>query len=148
MVFERARMKRKSRAVGLVCDPQTNCVLLMLRYARGLSFSTLPGGKIEFEEVPEDACVREVLEETGLTVTLKRKLFVMQNLERSEHYFLIDHFSGVVALGGPEKKHQSADNSYDPQWVSIDRLDEVNLLPASIRVVCRNGLQEIKVYAK
>lgn len=31
---------------------------------------TLPGGRLEFGEKPEDALVREVLEETGLEVTV------------------------------------------------------------------------------
>lgn len=38
------------------------------------SFWTLPGGGIEFEEQPEDACVREVWEETGYNVVLTRFL--------------------------------------------------------------------------
>ena len=37
---------------------------------------TLPGGGLDFGEDPEQAVVREFMEETGLTVTVNRLLFV------------------------------------------------------------------------
>jgi 8-oxo-dGTP diphosphatase len=41
---------------------------------------TLPGGKVEFGEHPDNAVVREVLEETGLTVSNKGVLTVNSEL--------------------------------------------------------------------
>ena len=45
-------------------------VLLSLWESSIGSFWTLPGGGIEFEEQPRDACIREVWEETGYNVAL------------------------------------------------------------------------------
>ncbi len=133
---------KKPRAVGLIIDPETSCVLLMRRHAHGIDYSTLPGGKIEPGENPEEACIREVYEEMGLVVTLERKILELVNLGRVEHYFLVESYTGKLGLLGPEKDFQTQENSFDPQWVPIDRIDAVNLLPVSIRAVCRDCLQE------
>ncbi|MFD3805369.1 NUDIX hydrolase [Streptomyces sp. NPDC058619] len=46
-----------------------------------------PGGVLELDERPEDGAVREVLEETGITVSVERLTGVYKNMSR-----------GVVAL--------------------------------------------------
>lgn len=133
---------KKPRSVGLIIDPESKCVLLMRRHAHDQDYSTLPGGKIEAGESPEETCIREIWEETGLSVTLGRKILEMVNLGRVEFYFLIDRYTGEVGLNGPEKIHQTPENSYDPQWIPVNRIDEVNLVPVNIRDVCRELLDE------
>jgi len=119
----------RERAVCIIIDTQQRTVLLMHRIKAGREYMTLPGGKIESGETPEDACVREALEETGLSVTLGKKVRVLFNLGRVEHYFAAASFSGVTALGGPEREHNSPENFYQPLWVALERLGDVNLLP-------------------
>lgn len=51
--------------------------ILMARHERASGvYWVLPGGAIERGESPEEAAVREVLEETGLQVRIERLLFV------------------------------------------------------------------------
>ena len=47
-------------------------VLMVKQQKHGREFWNFPGGHVEKRETPEQACVREVKEETGLDVVLRR----------------------------------------------------------------------------
>lgn len=131
----------RPRAVALIYNDQ-NQVLLMLRRKNGKAYATLPGGGVEPGETPAEACKREVLEEVNLVVEVGPQVAEWDNLNNHEHYFLTRYLSGEMRLGdGPEGIRQSAENWYEPQWVSLDRLDEVNLVPEQARALVR-GLSD------
>ncbi|WP_226991379.1 NUDIX domain-containing protein [Deinococcus gobiensis] len=130
----------RERAVGVLTRPGE--VLLMLRRRAGRAYATLPGGGIEAGETPAQACVREMLEEVNLVVTVEEELAVLETLGSREHYFRVAAVSGEMRLGdGPEGVRQSDENRYDPQWVPLERLDAVNLLPETIRPAVRGLLE-------
>lgn len=132
----------RERSVCIIIDHPHQTVLLMQRIKDGREYYTLPGGKIEPGESPEQACAREAQEETGLTVTVGRKVRQMVNLGKLEHYFLASSFSGVVALGGPERQHNSPHNFYEPLWVPIERIEQVNLLPVEAVKMVKAAAEE------
>jgi 8-oxo-dGTP pyrophosphatase MutT (NUDIX family) len=55
---------------GIVLSPDQTAVLLIKR--RDVPIWVLPGGGIDPGETPEEAVIREILEETGFTVKMKR----------------------------------------------------------------------------
>jgi 8-oxo-dGTP diphosphatase len=55
---------------GVVFSPDRSAVILILR--RDVPVWVLPGGGIDPGESPENACIREILEETGLSVKIDR----------------------------------------------------------------------------
>jgi ADP-ribose pyrophosphatase YjhB (NUDIX family) len=74
-----------------------------------------PGGVLELEERPEGGVVREVLEETGIKVSVERLTGVYKNMTQ-----------GVVALvfrctpvGGAE---MTSDESTDVRWLTADEV--------------------------
>ena len=107
--------------------------MVIHRQKPGRDYYTLPGGGVELEESYEEACIREVKEETGLdviSIELVRKYYT---LEREEAYFIVQVTPGEPVLGGPEVEHQSATNQYGFEWVGAERLKEINLLPEAAR---------------
>ncbi|MCB1177593.1 MAG: NUDIX hydrolase [Leptospiraceae bacterium] len=58
---------------GIILN-ESNEILLCLRNDKNIW--NLPGGKVEVRESPFKACIREVKEETGLTVKLKKLIGV------------------------------------------------------------------------
>ncbi len=108
----------------------------MRRRRDGQEYYALPGGSIEAGETPRQAALREMLEETGLTVAIERELGSIRNVGRTEHYFLARSHHGTLRLGGPELQRQSPQNFYELEWVELNRLPQINLMPPAIRNMC------------
>ena len=90
---------------------------------------TLPGGLIEPEEIPADAAMREVWEETGLIVELTGILGVYGGKELRVDYVNGDKASyvGVIfrgkVVGG--NLHADADEILDLRYVSREEVEKL-----------------------
>lgn len=88
---------------------QNNKVLLGKRLGpHGHAMWSFPGGHIEFGETPEDAAIREVVEETALTVSQLQKLHFTSNIfDNGKQYitlfFIAKTYTGEVKNMEPEK---------------------------------------------
>jgi len=105
---------------------------------------TLPGGKVEFGEHPDHAVVREVLEETGLRVSIKGVLTVNSELF---------HFTGSrmhavrliyrVQVDGGTLSYEKEGTTDVCEWYTPEearRLPLVSLAKAAMRLVKEHGL--------
>lgn len=52
----------------------------------GNNFWCTPGGKLDPEETIEAGCIRELIEETGVTPKLGRLLFIQQLIDKNAEY--------------------------------------------------------------
>lgn len=106
-------------------------------------FWELPGGRIEAGESPEEAVVREFMEETGFAVQCKEKLAVIRHgyttYRVTLHCFVLTldeggaglHEASAKSIGkGPKPPILTAATAF--QWLTFDELVQ-NTLPAGHR---------------
>ena len=80
---------------AVIFNSEKQILLVKSTYQRHYPWG-LPGGSLEYGESPESAVVREVLEETGLTVEVKKFLFIKTWLpDRVGIYYLCDIMDGT-----------------------------------------------------
>lgn len=77
---------KKEFSAGGVIIEGGKALLIMMRDLKGEHVWTFPKGHLEPGETPEDAAVREVLEETGYECRIKKKLF------KAHYSFTRDNF--------------------------------------------------------
>jgi len=119
-------------AIGIVFDKEKSSVLLVKR--RDIPVWVLPGGGIDPGETPEKATIREVLEETGLTSTLERKVgtYTPSNrLTELSHVFVCKNLKGTLCLSSESK---------DIRYFPIDELPK--LLPPPHKAWIEQALKE------
>ena len=92
-----------------------------------------PGGKMEPGESPEDALVREILEELETKIVVERLVQTVEYdypaFHLKMHCFWCHIESGSLIL----KEHEAA------KWLSLSKLDSVDWLPADKAVVEKLG---------
>ena len=121
----------RPRAVAVVV--QHGRVLVVARQAHGRKYAVLPGGGLERGEPPEQAVLRELLEETTLTAAVERPLWRARHRDREAAYFLMTDVRGVPTLSGEEARAHGPENRYGLRWAGADELATMNLQPAEIR---------------
>ena len=115
----------RRRACGAVI---WNDQILMVRHVHdGRDYWTLPGGGIKFLEKPARAAEREVLEETGLSVSAKRFLFTSQTSRTQSLCYLMTEPADPdsVAVGvDPEQRHLDPSERMlqDVKWHSFESM--------------------------
>ncbi|WP_293853406.1 NUDIX domain-containing protein [uncultured Alsobacter sp.] len=95
-------------------------VLLVLRLkAPEKTLWNLPGGKIDWNERAEAAVVREVAEETGLTIALHGLLCLTQMMEPG-HHWIAPVFQATVVAG--EARNVEPAKHGDVRWWPVAAL--------------------------
>ena len=119
------------RSVAIILSKRH--ILLIHRIRADREYYVLPGGHIEAGESAEEACTREVLEETGLQIAWMQPAFDYAVGERMGHYFFVQVQPGTLNLGGPEALKRSEENRYLLQWIPLAQVGGINLQPAAVR---------------
>ena len=90
----------------------------------------LPGGGIELGESPEDAIKREVKEECGIEVEVKRLVYFKSGYTDKDNY--LDLIFLCNKLGGEIKVSDSEENVKAVELVSIKKLKEIIFFPKQL----------------
>jgi len=97
-------------AIGAIVFDAAGRVLLVERgRPPGVGQWTVPGGKLEPGETLERGVVREVREETGLTVEVGPLACVVERIGDGYHFVILDYLARVlgdgVPLAGDDARH-------------------------------------------
>lgn len=118
---------------------QDGKVALIERHRAGLDYFVFPGGGVDEGETPEQAAVREALEELGIDVAIKQKIAEIQLGQKSRQvYYLVEQTGGEFGTGTGEEFTDSDPDSpeqgiYIPIWMPIEELPRYqNIYPGSV----------------
>jgi 8-oxo-dGTP pyrophosphatase MutT (NUDIX family) len=113
-------------------------VALIERHRAGKHYFVFPGGGVDADETPEQAAIREMEEETGLRVTVQRKLAEIHFGLSEQVYYLVDRLDGEFGTGtGVEFTDSNPDDPtegiYIPIWMSLEELlQHENIYPTDV----------------
>lgn len=117
---------------------EDNKVALIERHRAGLDYFVFPGGGVEEGESPEQAAVREAIEELGVEVAIKQKVAEILVETSTQIYFLVERVAGEFGTGTGEEFIDSDPSDpyegiYIPIWMPIEELSQRgNVYPAEL----------------
>lgn len=117
-------MKKKHEHIGIIILILNNKNQILLGERKNSWYSGyfgLPGGRLESTETILNGASREVLEETGLTLTQFDYIGVVREWQES-HNFITFGFSTKIKTEKPKNTEPTKCKSWE--WFSIDHLPE------------------------
>jgi len=117
------RPKFQVFSAAVILDGENKVLLVKSTYQRFHPWG-LPGGSLEYGESPADAVLREVWEETSLTVEVEKLLFVKTwRPDRIGMYYVCNIVDG---------EFQPSDEVSEIGYFSLDNLPEVRSLDIAL----------------
>lgn len=111
--------------VGAVIMNEVNEILLVLRGRQPEKDKwSIPGGKVDLYETLEDTTVREVMEEVGLHIQVKRLLCTAETIDpgRGEHWISVIFETRVVS--GEASNREEGGALQDVRWFPLSQLPD------------------------
>ena len=120
-------------------EVKDNKILLMHQIVKGEDFYTLLGGSWEVGEKLEETCKREIKEELNVDVEVGELVFLLDTTTRIAFNFLCTYVQGELKLGGPERARMNEDEQYYVEWVDVDRIPNLSMIPR----IAKEGLRRV-----
>ena len=144
------------RAGVILYNLKMKQLLLIHRWKNGKEYFVVPGGRVNPNETALQAAHREIREELGLTLSDKvlKPAFSFSNTDKLEVYFFTEISDGPApAIQGEELLRSHHYNRYQPEWIMIDELDQLNLRPVTLKnlllkFLIQEGLKKEENYSK
>ena len=117
---------------------EKHSVALIERHRAGLHYFVFPGGGVDGGETPEQAAIRETLEELGVEVAIKQKVAQIHFGMSTQVYFLVERIGGEFGSGSGEEytdadPRDPEEGIYIPIWMPIDELPRYeNVFPSPL----------------
>jgi len=132
------------QCVGAVINDEAGRLLLILRgHEPGKGLWSIPGGRIEPGETDEQAVVREVREETGLTVTCGRLLGAAELPGTDGVVIEVRDYLAALPPGTAPAAAKAGDDAAAVRWVSdadADAMDARGELTAGLLAALRSWI--------
>ena len=120
---------RVEAAVGAVVRRGSDILLIRRGRGPGRGRWSLPGGRVDFGETLREAVAREVLEETGVEVTVGRFLGWVERMgdrPAPYHYVILDFAADVLQ---PDVSPCPGDDAAEAAWVPLADIGKLPLVP-------------------
>ena len=122
-------MKQIEVVAAIIHDSEGRIFATQRGYGDYKDWWEFPGGKMEAGETPEEALRREIWEELETRIVVEKFVETVEwdypQFHLSMHCYLCHVESGHLEL----KEHEAA------KWLNKDELENVNWLPADLKVI-------------
>ncbi|MEK3954770.1 MULTISPECIES: NUDIX hydrolase [Psychrobacillus] len=136
--FKTAEGRFNYRVGGLIVHDNK----LLIMQDQGQPYYYVPGGRIKMNEKSEDAVKREIKEELGVEVTVKRMLWVNENFFKEETlneqfheicFFYLLELEDEKLLNNNEFVVDEEGKTHTYYWKTLNELKLINLYPQFLR---------------
>ena len=131
-MIEEKQMKTVKVVAAIICDDmkEKNKIFATARgYGELKGGWEFPGGKVEPGETPQQALIREIIEELDTEIKVGERIDTVE-YDYPTFHISMDCFWAEVKAGHLELKEAEA-----AKWLTKDQLDSVTWLPADILLI-------------
>ena len=120
-------------AAGGIVENKNNEILLVKTYFRGWEY---PGGQVENGESLDEALEREIIEESGIKVRVKRLIGIYSNIQEKTGHDGITHVPTKVMMDFVceyvEGEFRPSNETSEGMWVKRDKILDFVIHPAYV----------------
>ncbi|MFH1096206.1 MAG: NUDIX hydrolase [Candidatus Desantisbacteria bacterium] len=110
------------------CIIENNKILMIQHKKDDKKYWLLPGGRIEYGETIIQAIKRELIEETGVEISVGKLMFVSDAIPEDNNRHILNMFFEAEIVGG-EIRLGDEEILNAVEFIDIDKIDELIIYP-------------------